>query len=115
MISTTEETGHIFIIDLKSNKNTSEWLLSAVLWHQQPFKEKKTLYSTSMATLQIKSSLLHNLVVSIQQALIEGRKISAEISFNRLRMLKNVQHAGMPKTIAEVLAFNHLIVEYRNG
>jgi hypothetical protein len=109
-----QQTGHVYIVDLKTCAQDYGWLLSAVLLHQQSFTGKKFKFPqcTSVATLEVKSPALHQQVLSIQQALQDGKRIYAEIEFSQLRLLGQTPD-GMPSTAAELVELSHVVVEYR--
>ncbi|MGA2655606.1 MAG: hypothetical protein ABSF18_06475 [Gammaproteobacteria bacterium] len=110
-------SGHIYVVDIKAFDATYGWLLTAILLHKKPLVCDAFKYpqATSAARFKIKSPELHKEVLSIQQALIEGRRVHAEVLFNDFKLCGHASQHDIPSSEAELLAFDHVVVTYRNN
>ncbi len=110
-------SGHIYIVDLESFEDTYSWVLTAILLHQKPFIDESLKFPqiTSAARFKIKSSILHQQTLSIQQALKDGKRVYAQVLFDNLKLIDNKVPNDIPNTEAELLEFNQVVVEYRGG
>jgi hypothetical protein len=115
-LSPEQQTGHIYVVDLQACSETYGWLLTAILLHKQPFigKTLKLPQCTSAAKFKIKSPALHHQTLSIQHALLDGKRVYAEVAFNHLQLVEDLMTPeGVPNTEGELVEFNHVVVEYR--
>ncbi len=115
-LSPEQQIGHIYVVDLQACEHTYGWVLTAVVLHQKSFigTALKFPQCTSAATFKIKSLALHNQTLSIHQALIDGKRVYAEVGFNHLALIEDATQEGIPKTEGELVEFNHVVVEYRS-
>lgn len=112
-----QRCGHIYIVDVHAFGTHYGWLLTAVLLHKKPFMEDSLPFpqSTSAVKLKIKSPSLNDQTLCIQQALIDGKRVYAEILFNDLKLIANTVPGDIPNTEGDLVAFHHIVVEYRNN
>lgn len=112
-----QRRGHIYIVDVHACGATYGWLLTAVLLHKKPFMDDALPFpqSTSAVKLKVKSPALNNQILCIQQALIDGKRVYAEVSFSDLKLIENTVQGDIPNTEGNLVEFNHIVVEYRNN
>jgi hypothetical protein len=110
-------SGHIYIVDLESVEDTYSWILTAILLHQKPFIDESLKFPqiTSAARFKINSIALYQQTLSIQQALKDGKRVYAQVLFDKLKLMHTQVPNDIPNTEAELLEFNHVVVEYRGG
>ncbi|MFA6036632.1 MAG: hypothetical protein WC748_00760 [Legionellales bacterium] len=112
-----QHSGHIYVVDLCALDKSHGWLLTAVLLHKKPFMDDALKFpqTTSAVKLKIKSPLLNNQTLCIQQALIDGKRVYAEVAFNDLKLLEGNSPNDMPNTEGELLEYRQVVVEYRSN
>lgn len=111
------QTGYIYIVDIRALERSYGWFLSAILLHEKPFigDELKYPQVTSAVRFKIKSPLLQTQMLSIQQALTEGRRVHAKVLFHDLKLCKKASHDHIANTEANLLTFKRVVVEYRRS
>lgn len=112
-----QHSGHIYVVDLCALQEGYGWLLRAVLLHKKPFMDDALQFpqTTSAVKLKILSPSLNNQTLCIQQALLDGKRVHAEVGFNYLRLIGGATSDDLPNTEGELIEYRQVIVEYRSN